>query len=151
MERKRFVVGVVFGLLMVGMMFAAVKVFSEQAEYQRRTQFVSQDEGNVAKAFTVKVGTQTAISVYAASVATNTDTQDRLVMIQNIQAYQLYCSTAPTGWSDTFGSRWIIYPSTGAPNTFFTRNSSQIWCMFEAASGATTKEVIGRIEFDSRD
>ncbi len=76
------------------------------------------------------------------------DVRDREIFLQNQSAtYYIFCSTY-TPVSATSGNRFALPP---APTGITTNGDYSINCIADPAIGASTIEVIGIIERDSKD
>lgn len=103
---------------------------------------IFQDSGDTASAFAVNVGTTTPVKIYTS------DRRHREVLIQNTsEDYKVYLGTH-SAVSATSGSRAVI-PTF--PTAFVTNGIADIWAIAESAAGADGVDVVGWIEYDSRD
>lgn len=127
-----------------------------EPHWNNQTTFMAQDDGDSMRTFTVSIGTTTPVSVYystqtAAPARNGYSSPDRVVMVQNLHPFNLYCSTYSTV-SATSGNRFVIRASTQSGNTFTTYSAPpQLWCIFDSPAGAGTREVLGWVGYDSQD
>ena len=140
-------------------LLSAKVVFSEPRETGLfQSNLVIIDNGDSIRPFTVAVGTTTPVLVYystqtAAPRISNYGSPDRNLVIQNITAFNLFCSTLSTV-SSLSGNRFVILSTAaGRGDTFFQTYSApfRLYCVFDPSAGAGTKEVLGYVEYDSAD
>lgn len=145
-------ISIILGLLLMG------GILRGEPHSNNQTLFMAQDDGDSIRAFTVSVGTTTPVLVYystqtAQPQRTAYASPDRILTIQNIQNFNLFCSTFPT-MSATSGPRFlIISTAAGRGDPFFQTYAapSRVYCIFEPAAGASLLEVLGWVGYDSGD
>lgn len=104
---------------------------------------VTQNAGDKANGISVTITTGTATLVYS-GVA-----KHREVLLQNTNStYYVYCGTFSAVTTLAGSPHWILPPK---PTGFTTNGTYSIYCLSEAAAGATSIEIIGSAEFDSKD
>lgn len=102
--------------------------------------------GDMAEGISVSVGTTTPVLVYDSN---NTGKWDREILLQNTStSYDIYCSTSNSGFTATSGPRWLLPKN---PTAYWSNTRSDIWCLAEPSAGSTEIDVVGEVNFDSRD
>ena len=151
--KNRFLV--LFGIVFVLLGFISLKAYSEP-HWNNQTTFMSQDDGDSMRMFSIQVGTVTAARVYystqtAAPQRSAYASPDRILTIENPTSFNLFCGTYPTV-NATSGARFEIFNATTPTlNVFQTYAApSNIYCIFEAAANGS-KEVLGWVGYDSGD
>jgi len=127
---------IILGLILIipALLWAKPKIgYGVHAQYT--------NTGDSAQGVSVDVGTTTVVKVYTS------DADHREIALQNVTGFDLYCSTSSSGFSATTGPRWTVPANT----SFITHCTQDMHCIYESAAGAGTQELIGRIEFDSKD
>lgn len=159
MNKKR-----IAALIALAVLTLAGKFLCAEPHWNNQTTFMAQDDGDSLRPFSVSIGTTTPVLVYystqtAAAARSGYASPDRVLTIQNPQAYNLFCSTS-IGFSATAGNRFEVFSSSvvaagsayRGSNVFETHAApSQIWCVFESAAGAGLKEILGVVGYDSGD
>jgi hypothetical protein len=141
------------GLIVLGL----VMVAKAEPHWNYQTTMSAQDDGDSMRMFTASVGTTTPVLVYystqtAAPQRSAYASPDRILTIENIQLYNLFCSTTNTV-SATSGNRFEIFGTTYPCSLPFQTYAApaNVWCIFETAAGSGTKEVLGWVGYDSQD
>lgn len=133
-------------LLMVLLMGGGV-VWGIQRGAVQRVEPTFLDTGNAHRGFTVQVGSTTPILVYSPQAGSlgNYPTADRKFVLQNFKtAFVLFCGTS-TSFTATSGNRWVVQSSS----TYETTTLANTYCLYDV--GGSTREVIGRVEYDTAD
>ena len=98
--------------------------------------------GDSAIGLSVSVSSSSVVQVYDTSTLS---VIAREVLLQNTNAtYLIYCGTH-TAVSATSGNRFFIPPR----GSYTTNGAYSIWCT--AQSGVATIELLGSVEYDSKD
>ena len=101
--------------------------------------------GNEAIAFSVEVDTASAVLVYDSS---NSGYWDREILLQNTSTdYDIYCGTASTTLAGS-GPRFLLPKN---PAGFTSQVHTDFYCVLEESAGSNTVDVVGVIEFCTKD
>lgn len=132
-------------VLIAGLALVAPSFGWERLQNGASPQFLN--TGDSARGLNVSVGTTTPVAVYTPTMSARTPSRplDRRIIIQNFTNYTLYLATS-TAFTATTGPRWVVVSS----GSFTTDDTATIYGLYEPSAGAS-KEVNGRVEYDSKD
>ena len=103
------------------------------------------DDGDTRETYTVLVGTTTPIQIYFSTWTQSIN--HRNLLFQNDSAdYRVYIGTHANVAFDS-GDRWFI-PAGGS---WTTQSKDDTWAIFHSDLGASTEEVFGFFERDTKD
>lgn len=101
---------------------------------------VTQNSGDKTAGISVTIDGISAVQVYS------TNPKHREILLQNTDStYYVYCATY-SAITATSGFRWLLPPK---PAALTTNANSSIYCIADPA--ASSIEILGSIEFDSKD
>jgi hypothetical protein len=101
--------------------------------------------GDEAMALSVSVDTTSAVQVYD---STNSGKWDRETLLQNTSTdYDIFCGTH-SGVIAGSGPRFLLPKK---PSSFTTNGRYDIYCILETLAGSDTVDVIGVVEYDTKD
>lgn len=129
-------------LLSLGMMSASAYPYGRSGNLADPSFLTT---GDSAVAFSVTVDSSAPVLVYDSN---STGKWDREILIQNTStSYDIYCGTF-SAMSASSGPRFLLPKN---PSSLTTNVRADFYCIAEPSAGATTIDVIGLIEFSTKD
>ena len=101
--------------------------------------------GDEAIPFSVSISTASAVLVYNSS---NSGFWDREILLQNTSLdYDVYCGTASTTLASS-GPRFLLPKN---PVGFTTNVHTDIYCILEETAGSNSVDIVGVVEYSTKD